>query len=238
VATTLAMIAVVLAPWVVRNQTTFDAFVPLSNNSGSVARGANCDAAYEGQFKGLWVTNVSLDGTEGDPARAGCFEGFGISTDSPNEAQVAARLRAEGVTYAREHLGELPGVMVARVGRTVGLYRFEQQTNFAAAEGRNVTWERRGTRGFQLLAVVGLTGAVVALVRRRFPWRRALLLVPPAAVLAVVAITYGNPRFRAAAEPAIVVLAALAVIDAAGWRGGQKAGAGGGGVATSGPDSA
>jgi hypothetical protein len=214
---TLAVVVVVLAPWVVRNQATFDAFVPLSNNSGSVMRGANCDAAYRGQFKGLWVTNVSLDGVEADPARAGCFEGFGITEGSPNEAEVASQLRADGVAYARQHAGELPGVMAARVGRTVGLYRFDQQTNFAAAEGRNVTWERRGTRGFQVLAVVGLAGVVVALARRRFEWRRGLLLVPPVAVLVVAALTYGNPRFRAAAEPAFVVLAALAIVDGTRW---------------------
>jgi hypothetical protein len=235
---TLAVMVAVLAPWMARNQATFDAFVPLSNNSGSVARGANCDAAYRGQFKGLWVTNVSLDGVEADPARAGCFEGFAISYGSPNEAEVASQLRADGLAYAREHAGELPGVMAARVGRTVGLYRFEQQTNFAAAEGRNVTWERRGTRGFQLLAVVGLAGVVVALARRRFEWRRGLLLIPLVAVLAVAALTYGNPRFRAAAEPAIVVLGALAVVDVARWSRAHQAGAGGGAVATGGPDSA
>ncbi len=212
---TLAVVALVLAPWTVRNQARFGQFVPLSNNSGSVARGANCDAAYQGAYRGLWVTNVALDGVEADPARAGCFEGFGIAGGTENEAEVSARLRADGVAYARDHLGELPAVMAARVGRTVGLYRFDQQTNFAAAEGRNVTWERRGTRSFQLLAVVGAIGVVVALVRRRFEWRRALLLVPPAAVLVVVALTYGNPRFRAAAEPAFVVLAALAVTDLA-----------------------
>jgi 4-amino-4-deoxy-L-arabinose transferase-like glycosyltransferase len=212
---TALVVLVVLAPWTVRNAARFGSFVPLTNNSGSVARGANCDAAYRGQFQGLWVTNVALEGTDGDPARAGCFEGFGITDGSPDEAEVSAQLRADGLAYARDHADELPAVVAARLGRTVGLYRFEQQTNFAAAEGRNVTWERRGTRSFQLLAVIGAVGVVVALARRRFEWRRALLLVPPAAVLVVVALTYGNPRFRAAAEPVIVVLAALAIADLA-----------------------
>lgn len=213
-AAVVGVLAAVLAPWTVRNYATFHELVPLSNNSGSVAKGANCDAAYAGQYKGLWVTNVALGGTEADPARAGCFEGFGIGHDTPNEAQVAARLRREGLSYARHHAGELPGVMAARVGRTVGLYRFDQQSNFAAAEGRNPTWERRGTRSFQLLFVVGIAGVVAAAVRRRLAWRRALLLVAPACVLVVVALTYGNPRFRAAAEPSVVVLAALAIVDA------------------------
>ncbi|MFN8017790.1 MAG: glycosyltransferase family 39 protein [Acidimicrobiales bacterium] len=214
-AVAVGMVLLVLAPWTARNFARFHELVPLSNNSGSVAKGANCDAAYRGQYKGLWVTNVALGGTEGDPARAGCFEGFGIGYGTPNEAQVAARLRREGLSYARHHAGELPGVMAARVGRTVGLYRFDQQSNFAYAEGRNPTWERRGTRGFQLLFLIGIVGLVAAAARRRLEWRRTLLLVAPACVLVVVALTYGNPRFRAAAEPSVVVLATLALVDAA-----------------------
>lgn len=212
VAIGLLALVVVLVPWTVRNLATFGSFVPLSNNSGSVARGANCDAAFQGEFRGLWVTDVALDGLDADERRAGCFSGFGIR-EGEDEADAAARLRADGTAYVRGHLGEMPAVVAARVGRTVGLYRFEQQSNFAFAEGRNATWERRGTRAFQVLAIVALAGLVAGLVRRDVPWRRWLLVVPVIAVLLVVAATYGNPRFRAAAEPSVVVLAVLAVGD-------------------------
>jgi hypothetical protein len=141
------VLVLVLVPWTVRNLVVFDGqVVPLSNNSGSVARGANCDAAYSGQFKGLWVTNVALDGNDADAARAGCFTGFDFSVD-PNEARLAADLRADGLTYMKDHPGQLPGVMAVRLGRTFGLYQFTQQRNFAAAEGRNPLWDGRGTRG-------------------------------------------------------------------------------------------
>lgn len=206
-------LVLVLVPWTVRNVLVFDGHpVLLSNNSGSVARGANCDAAYQGPFKGLWVTDVALDGTDGDPARSGCFSGFDLG-GGRNEAQAAAALRAEGTAYLRAHLGEVPGVVVARVGRTVGLYRFTQQRNFAYAEGRNPVWDGRGTRAFQALAVIGLVGLALSWRRGTGSWERWLLLVPPASVLVVVALTYGNPRFRAAAEPAIVVLGALGVVE-------------------------
>jgi 4-amino-4-deoxy-L-arabinose transferase-like glycosyltransferase len=212
-ATGVGVLVLVLVPWTVRNVVAFDGeVVPLSNNSGSVAQGANCDAAYGGQFKGLWVTNVSLDGNDADAARAGCFAGFAI-TDERNEAQAAATLRADGLSYTRHHLTQLPGVMAARLGRTFGLYQFQQQQNFAGAEGRNVLWDGRGTRGFQLLSLVAIAGLVISSVRRTRSWERWLLVVPPAAVVLVVAFTYGNPRFRAAAEPAVVVLAALGAFD-------------------------
>ena len=119
-------------------------------------------------------------------------------------------------------------MVAARVGRTVGLYQFEQQRNFAAAEGRNPLWDGRGTRGFQLLAVLAVVGLIISSVRRTGSWRRWLLVIPPLGVLVVVALTYGNPRFRAAAEPAVVVLASLAVFDigaaVSGRRGGSYSG--------------
>lgn len=209
----IGVLVLVLVPWTVRNLVVFDGqVVPLSNNSGSVARGANCDAAYSGQFKGLWVTNVALDGNDADAARAGCFTGFDFSVD-PNEARLAADLRADGLTYMKDHPGQLPGVVAVRLGRTFGLYQFTQQRNFAAAEGRNPLWDGRGTRGFQLLSLVAIAGLVISSIRRSRTWERWLLVVPPLAVVVVVAFTYGNPRFRAAAEPAVIVLGALGAFD-------------------------
>ena len=216
-AMSLGVLVAVLVPWTIRNALAFDAFVPLSNNSGSVARGANCDAAYSGPFRGLWVTDVSLEGTGGADDRAGCFSGFPL--DGQNEAVASSELRSDGMAYLRDHLGEVPGVVAARVGRTVGLYQFDQQANFAAAEGRDPAWERRGTRMFQVLVLLGAVGLVVSWRRRTLTFERLLLLVPPAVALVTVAVTYGNPRFRAVAEPAIVVLAALGVVDLVGQQG-------------------
>ena len=154
---------------------------------------------------------MALDGNDADEARAGCFAGFDLTED--NEAQAASALRSDGLRYLGDHTGQVPGVMAARLGRTVGLHQFTQQRNFAAAEGRNPLWDGRGTRGFQLLALVAIAGLVVSSVRRTRTWERWLLVVPPLAVVVVVALTYGNPRFRAAAEPAVVVLAALGAFD-------------------------
>lgn len=214
----IGVLVAVLVPWTVRNYLAFDTVVPLSNNSGSVAQGANCDAAYRGLYKGLWVTNVRLGGNDTDESRAGCFAGFEIATypgttGAPNEAEAAAELRSEGTAYLLDHKREVPGVMAARLGRTVGLYQFTQQRNFAFAEGRNPLWDGRGTRLFQLLSLVAVAGLVISQVRKTRTWERWLLVVPPLSVLVVVALTYGNPRFRAAAEPAVVVLAALGAFD-------------------------
>lgn len=213
----LGAMAAVLAPWTIRNAVAFGSFVPVSNNLGSVWRGANCDGAYRGEFRGLWVTNVSeVGGSDVDPAGR-CFTGFDRS-GGRNEAEAAAVLRSDGLSYGRGHLSEVPGVVAARIGRTVGLYRFDQQVNFARFEGRTARWDRSGARTFQFLALIAALGAVAPWRRRGLRW---VLVAPLVAVAVTVAVTYGNFRFRAVADPAVVVLAALAVTDLAhrvsGW---------------------
>lgn len=208
-----AAAVLVLAPWTIRNYARFHRVVPVSNNSGSVARGANCDLAYHGQFTGLWVTNVGdVGGDQVDPAGR-CFSGFTIHRGF-TEADSAAELRREGQHYLRAHLGEVPRVVVARLGRTVGLYRFDQSANFSAAEGRDGDLDRLGTRLFQVVALVALVGAVG-------PWRRGgarlVLLAPIAAVTITVAATYGSLRFRTVVDPIVVLLAVLATVDIARW---------------------
>jgi len=67
-----------------------------------------------------------------------------------------------------------------------------------------------------LLAVVG----VVALWRRRARDALWVLLVPVIIVTLNTAITYGQTRFRAVAEPSLAVLAAVGVVALArGTRG-------------------
>ena len=51
-ASAIGIAVVVVLPWTVRNALTFHEFVPVSNNIGSVARGANCELAYTGPVPG------------------------------------------------------------------------------------------------------------------------------------------------------------------------------------------
>jgi len=205
----IAVALAVVAPWTIRNARAFHAVVPVSNNVGSVARGANCDLAYRGQYRGLWVTGVGdADGLSSvDPGNR-CFSGFPIRP-GVDEAAAAAELRSQGLRYVRDHAGAVPGVMLARLGRTFGVYRFDQQTGFESLEGRTIVWQRRGTRAFLLLAVLAVVGAVVLVRRKRPVWPLAAMIL---AVVLTSMLTYGNQRFRASAEPAVVLLAAVAVV--------------------------
>ena len=112
----------------------------------------------------------------------------------------------------RTHKGTVPVVVLARVGRTWSLFRPGDMVSFNVGEGRE-KWVTR----------LGLCLVLPDAARSRSParsllWRSArryalwVLVVPAIAVtVGVSALTYGQTRFRAAAEPSLAVLAAVAL---------------------------
>jgi hypothetical protein len=201
----LVVMGVVVVPWSIRNQRTFHRFVPVSNNVGTALAGANCGPTYSGPYLGSWRSTFGT----GDRSAGQCFTGFNGSQRGFDEATAAADARHQGITYARDHLVDLPKVAAARLLRTFGLFRPGQQVQLEALEGRPEGWERGGTWLEWVLEALAIGGAVV-LVRRRAPlWPLAAAVV---SVLVATLVTYGNQRFRMGAEPAIIVCAAAALV--------------------------
>ena len=193
------LVGVLLLPgaWAVRNLATFEEPVLLSNNVASVLAGANCDQTYGGDLVGFWLISDE------------CFAGFrDEQLRTADESEVAGALRDDGLRYLRDHLDEVPAVAAVRVLRTFQLWEPEQQARLATFEGRKLLTERLG--GWLAWATYGLAavGTVACWQARR---RVALwfLGVPVALVVVVAAATYGNPRFRIAAEVPLLLLAAF-----------------------------
>ncbi|HEX7165783.1 MAG TPA: glycosyltransferase family 39 protein [Acidimicrobiales bacterium] len=197
----LAVAAAVVAPWTVRNAIRLDAFVPLTTNAATAVAGANCEPTYAGSLVGYWRFG------------AGCFEGYETADlVARGEADVAADHLRDGIGRARRGAGRLPAVVAARVARVWGLWDADQQAYLAALEGKHPDWERAGTFVSWGVLVLAAAGAVVA---RRDRERLFVLAAPCVAVTLTAAATYGNARFRAGAEPALAVLAAVALVMAA-----------------------
>lgn len=196
----IAAASVVVVPWLVRNALTFDRFVPISNNSGTLIAGANCDRSYQGQYRGIWrfecVTDIDVQGL--------------------SEPEVADRFREVGTDYARDHLDEVPGVVATRVLRTFGLYEPKDQIDWESFEGRTVRWQTRGHRMFLALVPFAVGGAIVLARARRSWWP---LVAPVLIVVVTSAASYGNQRFRVLAEPGVLVLAAVGAVALVGWVG-------------------
>jgi 4-amino-4-deoxy-L-arabinose transferase-like glycosyltransferase len=188
---------IVLAPWLIRCWVQFDRPVFVSTNSGGLLAGANCDKTYHGEWLGQW--------------RFDCMK----PTRATNEAEGSAELAADGLDYAREHAGRLPVVTAVRVLRSWELYRPRQQWTIERFfEGRDLRVEQLGVGMYYVLVLLAIAGAW-RLHARRQPLR--LLLAPFVLVVLVSLGAYGFTRFRIAAEPALVVLAALTLAGL--WQG-------------------
>jgi len=220
--------AVVVLPWTARNTIVFDQVVLVSTNDGSVIAGANCPASY-GRLLGQWDLGCTLRASSRsgrsaaerraveDLARDGSVSpetaADVLRAEGGNEAVVADRQRRRGLRYARHHSAALPKVVAARIGRTWSLYRVNEQVRTNRFLRGSPAWlEWLTVASFYLAALLAIAGAV-ALRRRR--GELLVLLSPLVLVTLTSAIGYGTPRFRAAAEVAIVLLASVTLDRAA-----------------------
>ena len=190
---------VVLAPWFAYNHGRFDKTVLLSTNDGLALAGSNCDPVYYGSAIGLWTTEGSCSFSPSELARLG------------DQSRVSAAYRSKAVDYIEHHKRRLPVVVAARLGRTWSTYAVGQMVDYNQGENREPLVSWLGLVAYYPLMLAAAIGVVLLW---RYRERRSLwvLLVPMISVTAVTVLTYGQTRFRATAEPSIVVLASLAVV--------------------------
>jgi hypothetical protein len=178
-----------IAPWVVRNSLATDRLTLVSTEDGAVIAGANCDLTYRGRDIGYW--------------HSACV---GLRSDG-NSARRAARLRHQGLDYARHHAGRLPAVEGVRLLRTFGLYQPQRHVFFA--EGRELPGRVPAVVGVWAVLALGLAGAWAL---RKRPGTLAILLAPVILAVGTTLIAFGYPRFRYAADVSLIVLGA-ALLD-------------------------
>jgi len=194
----LAATAVSVLPWVAYNTGRFERTVLLSTNDGSTLLGANCPLTYEADLGGWDIRCLNA-----------------VPTDDTIDPSVrSAEQRAVAVDYVRDHLGRVPVVVLARVGRTLDVYgleslvaqdRGEEKAGWAVWAGIVCWWV------LAIAAIFGWHRLGADETTRRSRW---WLAVPLLAVLVTTVSFYGAHRIRAPAEPVVVLLAAVAGVAA------------------------
>jgi hypothetical protein len=120
----------------------------------------------------------------------------------------SARQRSLGVHFALDHAQRLPVVAAARLGRSLDVYALEDTIFQDVGEGRPKFFSWLGVVLFWGMAVVSVFGA--RMLDRR---RRVLLLISVATVLTTSVLFYGAHRIRSSAEPSLVILTAVALVQ-------------------------
>jgi len=219
----VAVLAVVglltLAPWVIRNLTTFQRPAIMSSGAGFVLEISNCDQTYglapptgpdgkplDGQSDdtalGYWTPDCDRSDTARHPDGA-------IPWPAGDETVVEAQKRQIGLDYMRSHTAQIPRVLAARIGRIWDIWRPGQSYDF------NKFFERRGDLTtlsgmvqYYLMLPLGIAGLVSM-------WRRHITVIPFVAIAISVtltaAVSFGITRYRVGADVALCLIAAVGI---------------------------
>ncbi len=220
-----------VGPWVVYNNLRFEEFTFVSTNDGLAIAASNCEPVYHG-------ANIGLTSYDAAPADAApeikadpiyCVEIWDRDdlemcpqrvAQCGDQSEVSKYLRDRTLRYIGNNMKWQPVVMSARVGRVWNLYRPFDMVWFNEGEDREAWATRSALFSFYPVALLAVVGGI----RLRRDRRTLLALLVPIAVVTIgAAVTYGQARYRAAAEPSLVLLAAVALA----WIAGRRARAGG-----------
>jgi 4-amino-4-deoxy-L-arabinose transferase-like glycosyltransferase len=189
--------ALVIAPWSIFNTLRFGEPVAITTGQGAVLSAGACDETFYGTYIGF---------------AANCFQGSW--PEDANEIERDVKPRRQAIEYYEDHLGRVPIVVAARVGRVWNLFRVGQSTYldwWYEGRGRGASWT--GLVFYYCMLPFGIAGLVA--MRRR---KQTILPIIGLAVCvtAAVAPTFGDIRYRAPFEVGLVLVAGVGV-DAT-WR--------------------
>lgn len=204
VAVLLAAFAVVVGPWTVRNAVRLRAFVPVTTQGGFGLAGTyNAQSRDREDVRAAWRV----------PSLVPEYDAL-IRQPGRSEAEVSRALRERSVSFIRDD---------PRYLATVCYWNLRRMLNLAdAIDLERILWRDYGVgrrlsdssvAGFWILGLLAIGGLFTRAVRRvpLFVWAVPLVLIAPAVPIA------GNMRYRIPADPFLVLLAALALVAAAGW---------------------
>lgn len=185
----------VLSPWITYNLARFPHTTYLTTSAGDALLFRSCDAAFYGRSVGYYDND--------------CAPKPNLTVE--DESAQDHRSRALALTYIGDHLGRLPVVVLARVGRMWEIYYpFENAELSGFLDNRGSTEARLALYGFWAMLAPAAYG-VTRLRRRGVPISPLVGLIVLAT--ASTALTSAVVRYRASADLALLLLAAVGISD-------------------------
>ncbi|HWS44937.1 MAG TPA: glycosyltransferase family 39 protein [Acidimicrobiia bacterium] len=201
-----------IMPWVGANLVRFQRPETMTSGFGTVLTLGNCDSTYRGTYLGYWNWDCSMPvwpaGCSADEERR--YAAGDRSIPYCDESIVDAAARKKATTYMSDHLGRMPLVMLARVGRAFDVYAPFQGVRFNEFfESRGRLPSLWGLWAYWATAALGIGGAIVV-------GRRSLArLLPPAAIIVIIAatsaISFGITRYRVPVDVVAIVFAGVGI---------------------------
>ncbi|HEX7243961.1 MAG TPA: glycosyltransferase family 39 protein [Solirubrobacterales bacterium] len=208
----LAVAALVVAPWTIRNTVQFDRFVPLTTSAGITAAGVYNPTSHDSNTHGAWRDPRTV------PSLAPLFETPGL-----DEAEVDAKLRREARDFAWQHpvyVAEAFGWNLARMFELTGGSVVDREGNPVDDRGIGSAAPTSERIGIAILVLLGLVGTLALIFSRRanpgdserppgLPRGPFFLWLIPILILTTTALVNGLPRDRLPADPFLLILAAI-----------------------------
>ena len=186
---------VVIAPWTLYNLGRFEEPVVLSTNAGSTLIAGNCATTYGGDRMGFYDVD--------------CGRRHFARLRGLDRSQVDREFRSAALDNTRDNLDRMPATLLARYGRTLGVFRPSQTVGLVAGWFGSATWPVWAwITSFWLVLGLAAYGCLLMRRARAFQWP---LVAPLVITLLTVTVSYGEPRYHTAADLGLVVLAGVAL---------------------------
>ena len=195
----IAVTALTIAPWTIRNAVELHSFIPISDETGITLVGTyNQLSANNHQVPYKWRLYAKLP-----QDRALVRQEKHLT-----EPQLGDKLQSQALSYIGDH----PFAPVAVAFHNT-LRMFELEGSFAwrasaAAQGIQLSTAQVGVIGFWILCALALAGAATRLVRKAPLW---VWSVPILLALTAVLVNMETPRFREPFDAFLILPASCAV---------------------------
>ncbi|HEU5064244.1 MAG TPA: glycosyltransferase family 39 protein [Solirubrobacterales bacterium] len=199
----LLCILLVMTPWTLRNWSEFGRFVPVTSSTGFGLAGTYNDVSMDdADHPAAWRTPVIVP--EYEPL---------FQAPQVDEGTLDATLRREAVQFAWDHPGyaiEVSGRNLLRLFAVSGDSVVGRDSELVVQRGIGSDRLPAERLSLALALVLGAAGALF-IWRRRLPRGPLFLWLVPALTVLVALPVAGLPRYRAPADPFILILGAIGI---------------------------